>query len=92
MLPTNTFRMFYMALTAVTSISFQSGQVAAGETARCGTGFRPSDQTRGWYRKDFMFNGCTEWGYNSPTGKVGINFHVHDFKADNTARTVCESL
>ncbi|POW22354.1 hypothetical protein PSHT_01321 [Puccinia striiformis] len=25
-----------------------------------------------------MFNGCTESGYNSPTGRVGINFHVKE--------------
>ncbi|KAH9459054.1 hypothetical protein Pst134EA_019205 [Puccinia striiformis f. sp. tritici] len=112
MLPTcNAFRSVYIALTAVTSIFFHASQVTAGQTARCGTGFRASDQTPGWYIcqddgfkkhkcpltsctqgnhpwKDFMFNGCTESGYNSPTGRVGINFHVKEFKADNTRRTV----
>ncbi|POW22404.1 hypothetical protein PSHT_01318 [Puccinia striiformis] len=58
------------------------------ETARCGTGFRPSDDTPGWW-KDFMFRGCKEQTKSfKSTGNNNAEFHVLDFKADNTARTI----
>ncbi|KAH9460369.1 hypothetical protein MJO28_003963 [Puccinia striiformis f. sp. tritici] len=49
MLPTNSFRRVFIALTAIASISLGSVQAAAPTVERCGTGFRPDPDDSAYY-------------------------------------------
>ncbi|POW07330.1 hypothetical protein PSHT_09985 [Puccinia striiformis] len=49
MLPTNSFRRVFIALTAIASISLGSVQDATPTIERCGTGFRPDPDDSAYY-------------------------------------------
>ncbi|POW05240.1 hypothetical protein PSTT_09843 [Puccinia striiformis] len=51
MLPTNSFRRVFIALTAIASISLGSVQDATPTIERCGTGFRPDPDDSAYYAR-----------------------------------------